>query len=1109
VLEDLLTGLNPEQQRAVETTEGPLLIQAGAGSGKTKTLTHRIAHIIASQKATPFNILAVTFTNKAAKEMRIRVATLLGQDPNNRSFMPFMGTFHSICVRILRQDGEHIGTPRSFVIFDESDRQSAVKQVCKQLMIDEKSFPPKVLAGIISSAKNELTTPAEFASMPGSSPAQRAAAQVFPLYEKALKEASALDFDDLIGKTVYLLQTQAEIRKKWQAQFKYVMIDEYQDTNAAQYKLVKLLTNQDKNIAVVGDDWQCLPAGSLIETPSGQKKIEAIKAGDMVRSGAGYGKTGYFKVKATRKFEHGGKLVKIRTTSGKDLRCTPNHMLFARWAPTNAYLVYLMHSQEKGYRVGIAKGTRTDGKKIDIGLRVRANLERADRMWVLRVCDNRQEATYHEARFAYKYGIPMLVFHAYQNRDMRLNQHQIDAIYNEIDTEERAKELMADEDIAFEYPHFTPQATVRSGRRKVNINVLLFGDKRIGEWSMSRISANTTNPEDLGAFADAGYTVRPGRAGTFRSEISSKNYGKIEEALSWIIKEANSAIRVCRYSFMTDEKFAFTPAAHIRPGMAVPVLDDNGRLVTDLVKEVTWELHDGQVFDLDIENVHNYLASGIAVHNSIYSWRGADFRNILNFEKDYPDCTIIKLEQNYRSTKHILDAAHAIITKNLQRSDKRLWTNADGGLPVQMLQVGSERAEGEAIVRRIRGAVDAGYRHYNHFAVLYRTNAQSRSIEETFIHYGIPYRIVGGQRFYDRKEIKDIMAYLRLIYQPEDRISFARVANVPTRGIGTKSLENLYLWQEANGLSLQEALETIKSSSAITAKAKAGLAELGELLARLRELIDVAPPAGIIDSLVRRINYFKFLDDGTPQGESRQENVKELLGVAQEYQDVGLAGFLEEVALISDIDQANFDGNAVTLMTLHAAKGLEFPVVFMVGMEETIFPHSRALYDAFEMEEERRLCYVGMTRAREELYMIYATTRMLYGGVQHNPPSRFLSEIDAEFQQNEAYGFGGQAPQGSEGWQPWGDPHRAQERARWGNAGLTGPLQSSPEAETKRPNVSDEPRYVPELTEGDTVRHQVFGTGTVVELDGDNATIYFKGKGAKKLNIAFAPLEKL
>lgn len=712
----LFVGLNPEQKRAVETTEGPLLIQAGAGSGKTKTLTHRIAYLIATHKAQPTNILAVTFTNKAAKEMRERVAKLLDQEPENRAFMPFMGTFHAMSVRLLRQDGEAIGIPRSFVIFDESDRQAAIKQISKQLHIDEKSFPARVIASQISSAKNDLIGPAEYAGL-AASPAQKAAAQVYPLYQKALKVAMALDFDDLIARTVSMLETQPEIRQKWQAQFKYIMIDEYQDTNAAQYKLIKLLTNQAKNIAVVGDDWQ-----------------------------------------------------------------------------------------------------------------------------------------------------------------------------------------------------------------------------------------------------------------------------------------------------------------------------------------------------------------------SIYSWRGADFRNILNFEKDYKDCAVIKLEQNYRSTKHILDAAHAIITKNQQRSDKQLWTDAGQGMPVRILPLANERAEGEALVRRIRDGVDRGIRTYNDYAVLYRTNAQSRSVEETLIHYGIPYKIVGGTRFYDRKEIKDLLAYIRLIYQPEDRVSFERIVNVPARGVGAKSLQTFFAWQAEQAVSLSQALGRIAEIPGLVPKARNSLAELGDMLTALGGIIEETTPAGLIDSLLRRINYLQFLDDGTAQGESRQENVKELLSVAQEYQDVGLDGFLEEVALISDLDQADLKSNAVTLMTLHAAKGLEFPVVFMIGMEETIFPHSRALYDQSEMEEERRLCYVGMTRAREELYLTYASARLLYGGIQHNPPSRFLSEIDGQFQPSMGL-----------------ETSFSFEKSAASSLGLT----------------HDEPRYVPDLDEGDTVRHGVFGTGTIMELDGDVATVYFKGKGAKKLNVSFAPLEKL
>ncbi|HSX06658.1 MAG TPA: UvrD-helicase domain-containing protein [Candidatus Saccharimonadia bacterium] len=729
-MQDLLEGLNPEQQRAVETTEGPLLIQAGAGSGKTKTLTHRIAHLIATHKATPYNILAVTFTNKAAREMRERVAQLLGQDAENRGFMPYMGTFHSICVRILRMDGEHIGIPRSYVIFDEADRLSAVKQASKRLGLDEKTFPPRVIAGLISSAKNELVTPDEY-DRAGGSPATRAASEVYPLYQSILKDSGALDFDDLIGRTVQLLQTVPEIRAKWQQQFAYIMIDEYQDTNAAQYKLVKLLTNEANNIAVVGDDWQ-----------------------------------------------------------------------------------------------------------------------------------------------------------------------------------------------------------------------------------------------------------------------------------------------------------------------------------------------------------------------SIYSWRGADFRNILKFESDYPNCAVIKLEQNYRSTGHILNAAHGVVTRNQQRSDKRLWTAAGEGKPVQILQVGNERAEAEAIVRRVKLGVDSG-RHFSDFAVLYRTNAQSRSVEETFIQYGIPYRIVGGVRFYDRKEIKDLVAYLRLLYQPEDRISFERIVNIPTRGIGAKSLQNFYSWYEGLGLALSEALLQAANCGAVTGKAKKGLVELGDILKSLRELIDEVPPAALIDSLVRRLNYLGYLDDGTVQAESRQENVREFMGVAQGYQELGLANFLEEIALISDLDTADMNGNAVTLMTLHAAKGLEFPVVFMTGMEETIFPHTRALYDQTEMEEERRLCYVGMTRAREELYMIYATSRMLYGGVQHNVPSRFLSEIDAAYSEETAMGVSfGSSLAGSRPYQP----------ERYDDSQYVAPAP---------PKTDGEPHYVPDFEIGDGVRHQLFGNGTIVELEGETATIYFQGKGPKKLNIAFAPLEKL
>jgi DNA helicase-2/ATP-dependent DNA helicase PcrA len=706
----LLSELNPEQQKAASHDSGPLLILAGAGSGKTKTLTHRIAYLVAEKSVSPAAILAVTFTNKAAKEMRGRLARLLGHSADDRAFMPWMGTFHSICVRLLRFDGEHIGVPKNFVIFDESDRLTAVKQAMRELGVNEKQHNPRAVGSMISSAKNELVTPEEFAST-ARLPMQKVAADVYPRYERLRKNAAALDFDDLIGEAVRLLTTVPELREIWRKRFDYIMIDEYQDTNAAQYKLVKLLVNEKKNICVVGDDWQ-----------------------------------------------------------------------------------------------------------------------------------------------------------------------------------------------------------------------------------------------------------------------------------------------------------------------------------------------------------------------SIYSWRGADFTNILNFERDFPGAVIIKLEENYRSTKHILDAAHNVITKNAQRSDKKLWTRAGGGLPVQITQVSSERHEGETIVTRISSAVQMGARLYRDFAVLYRTNAQSRAIEEAFIRYAVPYRIVGGQRFYDRKEIKDIVAYLRLIYQPADRASFARVVNVPTRGLGTASVEKFLVWQERSGFSILEALERVAECGELTPRAKKAFLELGDILSSLRRQVESTSLPDFIDLLVRRLDYLGFLDDGTIQAESRIENVRELMTVAGEYSDLGLSVFLEEVSLISDLDTVDDKGNAVTLMTLHAAKGLEFPAVFMTGMEESVFPHSRALFDATEMEEERRLCYVGMTRAKEELHLTSAATRMLYGSSQHNPPSRFLADINGEAALVPA--------------QPFGTP--------------TG--------------LPDEPyieKEILELEVGDRVKHSLFGTGKVVDIEDSTVAVAFSGRGIKKLNVAFAPLQKL
>lgn len=706
---DLLEGLNEAQKQAVLHDDGPLLLLAGAGSGKTKTLTHRIARLI-QQGVPSTSIMAVTFTNKAAKEMRSRLALLLGEDSGDRSFMPWMGTFHGICVRMLRYDGEQIGIPKNFVILDEADKGAFIKAVMREQGISEKSYTPRSIASLISSAKNEGIGPSEYAET-AQLPLQKIVADVFPRYESMKKNAKALDFDDLLLKTVQLLKDVDGVLEVWQKRFQYILVDEYQDTNKVQYSLIKLLAGSRENICVVGDDWQ-----------------------------------------------------------------------------------------------------------------------------------------------------------------------------------------------------------------------------------------------------------------------------------------------------------------------------------------------------------------------SIYSWRGADFTNILNFERDFPGATVIKLEKNYRSTRFILEAANNVITKNTQRSDKRLVTDQEGGQPVQVLYVSSETHEAETIVSRIKLAVDMKLRQYDDFVVLYRTNAQSRAVEDGFMRYGIPYKMVGGTRFYDRAEVKDVLSYLRLIYQPSDRASFTRIVNVPARGLGTVSVNRFLTWAETTDMSIVESLRQADRCEGLTPRARKSLIDLGEALNRIADDSSELPLAKLIETVIKRFRYLEYLDDGSVRAEDRQENVKELVSDAENRPDDDLQTYLEEVALVSSADDAT-TGEAVTLMTLHAAKGLEFPVVFMAGMEEGLFPQTRALYDQSELEEERRLCYVGMTRAREELYLLSSSSRLTFGSRQYNPPSRFIDDMEV--------------------------------------------ISVAP-SEAMLPSVDsglDEPRVVldgeDELSVGDKVSHQLFGKGTVVEIEGSMIKIRFGMKGIKTLNSAFAPIQKL
>lgn len=700
---DILEGLNDAQKQAVMTVRGPVLILAGAGSGKTKTLTHRIAYLMTTENIWPNQILAVTFTNKAAKEMRERLAHITGQ-PNSRGFMPWMGTFHGICVRMLRENGSAIGVQPNFVIYDEDDRQGLIKQAMKQLSISKDQVKPRAVSSAISNAKNELVTPDEYAST-AQYPVQHSIAKIFALYEKMRKEAGALDFDDLLAETVRLLHESKEVRQRYQAQFRHILIDEYQDTNKAQYAIVRALVNADKNICVVGDDWQ-----------------------------------------------------------------------------------------------------------------------------------------------------------------------------------------------------------------------------------------------------------------------------------------------------------------------------------------------------------------------SIYSWRGADFKNILGFERDFPGALVVKLEQNYRSTGSILEAAQNVITKNIERTDKKLWTDAGAGAPVQVHSAYDEAEEAYTVASKISAQVAIKARSYGDFAVLYRMNAQSYALERAFMQHRIPYQLVGAVRFYDRKEIKDMVAYLRLLYQPNDRMSFTRIVNVPARGIGAVSLEKFLLWQSNSGMDIVSALVNVEQAERLMPRAREGLSRLGDKLRHLQVQVESGVnPSDIIQQLIDGIGYRDYIMDGTPQAEEREANIGVLISDAKTF--AALPDFLEEVALMSSTDVEG-DSEKVTLMTLHAAKGLEFPVVFMVGVEEGVLPSVRALEEGpSQLEEERRLCYVGMTRAREELYLLYAASRQQYGLTSASMPSRFLGDM---------------------GYKLAAMPARH---------------------EPMRRNDFDE--YIMEYDIGDRVRSPQFGAGTIIDIDGLAVTIELDSGITKKLNVEYARLENL
>ncbi|MDQ7840173.1 MAG: UvrD-helicase domain-containing protein [bacterium] len=1101
---DLLSSLNPPQRDAVTHPGGPLLVLAGAGSGKTRVLAHRIAYLIRERGVAPGRILAVTFTNKAAREMRERIDALLG-GPAARPI--WVGTFHATCSRILRADGEAIGVPAQFAIYDEDDQRRVIRDCLAVLGLDERRYPPAAIHAMIGRAKDEVLDVARYAAR-ASTFMEEATARVWQSYQAELRAQGALDFDDLMCEVLRLFEEHPEVLRKYQDRFEHVLVDEYQDTNHAQYLLVRALAGRHRNVTVVGDDDQCLPAGTLIAmagagqaSPPGATSIESIEEGSMLQAACGSGRLAAARASAPLRREYRGPVVTVETAGGLRLTATPNHLAFARLVPhPDLHYVYLMHRRGVGYRIGRTRGVRSRAPGgVDSGLALRLNGEVADRLWVLAASPDEAEAACLEQLYAFRYGIPTTVFHV-RGRRMQIGQPHVDRIFREIETEDRAHRLLSELGMFPEYPHHRSGAVIRGQTTRRLVHFTMFGDGRTYQqrpWHDHRVQLVTSGAE-LRAKVDRAYSTRESRAAVWRVETARRDYDagwRMAQHLATMVegepvlraRVAGAAAATGQPASRSQPVHLVMPLGHLHPGMRLAVVHD-GRVVEDEVTTRTIGHYEGPVFDLDVPDLRTYVANGVLVHNSIYRWRGADVRNILEFERDYPDAKVVALTQNYRSTKTILAAAHAVIRHNPHRHAKELWTGNQEGLPVQVFDALDGSDEARFVSDQVRTLVADGVR-LREIAVLYRTNAQSRLLEEECLKAGIPYQVVGGVRFYERKEIKDILAYLRLAVAPRDEISLRRALATPRRGIGEVSLARLTAGARSAGCTVLEAMRRSELTEGLPRAAARTLEGFAGLIAGLSEAAANLPAGDVIARAIVETGYQAMLQaEGTEEAFSRLENLRELVTVAREIEEFagepGLGAFLQHLALVADVDTHRDDLDRVTLMTLHSAKGLEFPAVFVTGLEEGLCPHVRALEEEGGLDEERRLCYVGFTRAKHRLYLTHARMRATFGAPNLALPSRFLEEVPPEL-------TAGAVRQVVEGPVQHGLGRAAVPGSGRGRLGARRPL--------------------PHFEVGMRVRHSKFGDGEVLDAEGEGegaiVTVRFSG-AVKRLALSYAPLER-
>jgi DNA helicase-2/ATP-dependent DNA helicase PcrA len=1100
---ELLAGLNPVQREAVVHDEGPLLVIAGAGSGKTRVLTSRIAHLVQTG-VSPFEILAITFTNKAAQEMKARVGALVGPVAEKM----WVSTFHSACVRILRRDGHRLGYPSSFTIYDQADAVRLTGYVIRDKGLDSKRFPPRSVHATISAAKNDDLGPEAYAAR-AQVIFERKIAEVYAEYQDRLRKAGAMDFDDILRNAVELFRQEPEVLEHYRRRFRHVLVDEYQDTNKVQNELILQLAGEHRNVCIVGDSDQCLLPGTLVDTPDGPRAIEEIGVGDQVMGVRGGDQAESGTVTAVAPGRYEGRVYRVRAGDG-EVTGTPHHLVPARVVLDDGlHLVYLMERAGLGYRIGRTKSVRPNKSgALDLVPRVRLNQEMGDRLWILGVYPDLREAAKWESWFAGQYGIPTACFHA-NGRRLAMEQEQLDWLYASIDTEVRAKDLLEDLDLHFDFPHLVPQ----NGRRRQTLNLTMFSDVR-GANAGHRIQWSSTRSDIAARLHDAGLPVRDGKKpGTYLLEVMRTSFVEITGLANAIAHAGGLDIR--RRASIGGTVWDLMPLSHLRPGMEMLSSDAEGVLHRVRVEEVEVGDYAGPVHDLEVSPTHTFIAGGLVTRNSIYRFRGADIRNILEFEEAFPDATVVVLEQNYRSTQTILDAANAVITNNLSRKPKELWTDEGDGHAIIRYHADTETDEAQWVAHEIAKLHDSGDHRWGDVAIFYRTNGQSRVMEEHLLRAGIPYKVVGGTRFYDRREVKDALAYVKAVVNPADEVSVKRILNVPKRGIGDSTVAKLDAWAAMHAITFMEALRRADDAG-VSGRAVKGIADFLSVIDASAEIVEQGP-GPLLESVLQRSGYLDELQvEHSIEAEGRLENLSELVGSAREAESVDL--FLEQVSLVADADEIPDDDSFVVLMTLHSAKGLEFPAVFLIGLEDGIFPHLRSLGEPTELEEERRLAYVGITRARERLYLTHAWSRTIYGATQYNPPSRFLDEIPQRLVESI-------------------DGNRRSSRAgSWADsAGTTSSISSWGDRPERRSRISSERRQAnrermvdqaiaagqqaaaaspsgASFKVGDDVVHGKWGEGVVLDLRGSGdkteITINFPSVGQKVLLLAWAPLKK-